>query len=657
MCLCVTLCVQNVICQFGFFNQRGNNGFFGQEFMQPRRQDRFNFFNTRPQRPVINPQNNQDNIYVYEISPGSPNQYDYNGRPVVFPTNRPMYNQNGQNNGNVNFQNNPNNVNFQNPNNGMFQPNPNNGNFQPTGPYDGGFQPAPNDGSFQPPPNDGNFQPGPSDGSFQPGASDGSFQPAPSDGSFEPAPNDGSFQPNNDNEVTNTDEEKPSQNGSNGGFEDVKTTTTPSTEDVGVTAPNDPVNLDDVPTWKPLTPVPTVSTESRNNFNFQQNPNQGVFKETCPTVEGGLGTCISVYECQPYIAVLRESRTNPNAVQLLRKAHCGFEGTAPKVCCPLPGFPEPQKPLPKPTTTTTTTTTSTTPKPTPAPKDANAVAQLSPEDFVPALPDPPVCGFSNASLGRVVGGVDAGLGDFPWMALLGYKSKRTQTTNWLCGGSLISSRHVLTAAHCIHNHEEDLYVVRLGELDLAKEDEGATPLDVLIKQKVKHEQYSATSYTNDIGILILDREVTFTELIKPICIPKDEKLRATTFEDYNPLIAGWGNTQFRGAAATHLQVLQLPVVGNDYCMQAYSAYKAQKIDERVLCAGYKQGGKDACQGDSGGPLMQPIWSPTSHKTYFYQIGVVSYGKNCAEANFPGVYSRVTHFIPWIEQKVLGRTTT
>ncbi|WP_407700718.1 trypsin-like serine protease [Streptomyces endophyticus] len=91
--------------------------------------------------------------------------------------------------------------------------------------------------------------------------------------------------------------------------------------------------------------------------------------------------------------------------------------------------------------------------------------------------------------------------------------------------------------------------------------------------------------------------------------------------------------------------------------QPPSKPEAQKIDERVLCAGYKQGGKDACQGDSGGPLMQPIWSPTSHKTYFYQIGVVSYGKNCAEANFPGVYSRVTHFIPWIEQKVLGRTTT
>ncbi|CAH0678183.1 unnamed protein product [Spodoptera exigua] len=650
--LCVYFSVQNVICQFGFFPQRGNrhNGFFGQEFMQPRRPDRFsNFFNLQPKRPVINPENNQENIYVYEISPGSPNQYDYNGRPVVFPTNRPIYNQNGLNNGNVNFQNNPNNVNFQNPNNGNFQQPSYDGSFQPA-PNDGSFQPAPSDGSFQPAPNDGSFQPAPSDGSFQPAPNDGSFQPAPSDGSFQSNPSDGSFQTNNDNEV-NTNQEKPPQNGSNGGFQDVNTNTTPGPEDIGVTAPNDPVNFEDVSTWPPLTPVPTVSTESRNSFNFQQN--QGVFKETCQTVENGLGTCISVYECQPYISVLRESRTNPNAVQLLRRAHCGFEGTTPKVCCPLPGFPEPPVPLPA----TTTTTTTTTPKPTTAPPAPNSAVKISPEDFVPALPDPPICGFSNASLGRVVGGVDAALGDFPWMALLGYKSKRTGTTNWLCGGSLISSRHVLTAAHCIHNHEEDLYVVRLGELDLAKEDEGATPVDVLIKQKVKHEQYSATSFTNDIGILILDHDVTFTELIKPICMPKDEKLRATTFEDYNPLIAGWGHTEFRGAAATHLQVLQLPVVGNDFCMQAYSAYKAQKIDERVLCAGYKQGGKDACQGDSGGPLMQPIWSPTSHKTYFYQIGVVSYGKKCAEANFPGVYSRVTHFIPWIEQKVLGRTAT
>ncbi|KAI8437303.1 hypothetical protein MSG28_011670, partial [Choristoneura fumiferana] len=161
------------------------------------------------------------------------------------------------------------------------------------------------------------------------------------------------------------------------------------------------------------------------------------------------------------------------------------------VCCPRPGF---SSELPStPSTTTTTTTTE--------------AAVVMPEDPKPKpaavqLPEAPTCGFSNASFSRVVNGVPAELGDFPWMALLGYKGRRSgDGTRWLCGGSLISVRHVLTAAHCIHTREEEL---------------------------------------------------------------------------------------------------------NEYCAQAYSAYKAQVIDGRVLCAGYKKGGSDACQGDSGGPLMQPI---------------------------------------------------
>nr|XP_049693752.1 venom serine protease Bi-VSP isoform X1 [Helicoverpa armigera] len=591
--LCVCLCVQTVVCQFGFFPQRENrnNGFFG--FMQgPNRiRDTLSgFFNpNRPNRPVINT-DEQGNIY----NPGNGNQYDYNngqnsGRPVVFPNNNPVYNDN---------------VNFQNPNNGDFQ--------------------------FQPTPDNGNFQ---------------QFPPPP----------DGGQLTNNGNGETNFNQDQPAQDGgANNGYQDENTqdnNVKPNEADNGVPAENDPVNFDDTPaegtTLAPLTPVP-VNTESRNNFNFQ--PNQ-VFAESCQTVEGGLGSCISVYQCQPYLNVLQESRTNPNAVQLLRRAHCGFEGNAPKVCCPRPGIPTNPPPVP-----TAATTTTTTPAPTPAPTQPTAAPKTS-GDFLPALPDPPECGLSNASFSRVVGGVNAKLGDFPWMALLGYKSKRTGGTNWLCGGSLISSRHVLTAAHCIHNHEEDLYVVRLGELDLAREDEGATPVDILIKQKMKHEQYSSTAFTNDIGILLLEHDAPFTDLIRPICIPKDSQLRATTFEDYNPMIAGWGHTEFRGAAATHLQVLQLPVVSNEFCSQAYSAYKAQKIDQRVLCAGFKKGGKDACQGDSGGPLMQPIWSQDTYKTYFYQIGVVSYGKKCAEAGFPGVYSRVTHFVPWIEEKLLGHSTS
>ncbi|XP_047537415.1 uncharacterized protein LOC125071283 isoform X2 [Vanessa atalanta] len=391
-----------------------------------------------------------------------------------------------------------------------------------------------------------------------------------------------------------------------------------------------------------LTPVPP--SESRNNFNFGS---QGLFKESCTTIEGGIGSCISIVSCPTYVKLLQQVRTNPAAVQVLRKAHCGFDGSNPKVCCPLNTIPNtpPQTPAP-PATTTTTTVAPVTP-------DAASGKSLE-SDFLLAFPAPPECGVSNASFSRVVGGIDAKLGDFPWMALLGYKDRRGASTRWLCGGSLISSHHVLTAAHCIHNHEEDLYVVRLGELDLASEDEGATPIDVLIKYKIKHEGYNAKSFTNDIGLLILQNDVQFTDLIHPICIPLSSDLRAKNFENYNPIIAGWGDTEFRGPSATHLQVLQLPVVSNDFCKKAYVDYKAQVIDERVLCAGYKKGGKDACQGDSGGPLMQPIYYPQNLTTYFFQIGVVSYGKRCAEAGFPGVYSRVTNFVPWLQENVLGR---
>ncbi|XP_050354552.1 venom protease-like isoform X2 [Nymphalis io] len=368
----------------------------------------------------------------------------------------------------------------------------------------------------------------------------------------------------------------------------------------------------------------------------------GQYEETCTTIEGGVGSCIAIASCPTYVKLLQQVRTNPAYAQVLKKAHCGFEGNYPKVCCPLATIPnKPPQTQPPPVATTMAPVTS----------DAASGKSLA-SDFLQVFPAPPECGVSNASFSRVVGGIDAKLGDFPWMALLGYKSRGSET-RWKCGGSLISSHHVLTAAHCIHNHEEDLYLVRLGELDLDREDEGATPIDVLIKYKIKHEGYNPKAFTNDIGLLILQNDVQFTDLIRPICIPLTSDLRAKNFENYNPIIAGWGDTEFRGPSASHLQVLQLPVVSNDFCKKAYIDYKAQVIDERVLCAGFKKGGKDACQGDSGGPLMQPIYYPQNLTTYFFQIGVVSYGKKCAEAGFPGVYSRVTNFVPWLQQNILG----
>lgn len=93
----------------------------------------------------------------------------------------------------------------------------------------------------------------------------------------------------------------------------------------------------------------------------------------------------------------------------------------------------------------------------------------------------------------------------------------------------------------------------------------------------------------------------------------------------------------------------LPVISNTQCRNNYASFKTTVIDDRVLCAGYSNGGMDACQGDSGGPLMYA--KVDGNNIIFYLIGVVSYGYKCAEAGYPGVYSRVTYFMDWIQSNI------
>nr|XP_032522486.1 venom serine protease Bi-VSP-like [Danaus plexippus plexippus] len=359
------------------------------------------------------------------------------------------------------------------------------------------------------------------------------------------------------------------------------------------------------------------------NTSDDSNKDQGITQldETCTTIEGGVGKCESLAACEPYLHLTRQAKNIPLAIQL-RDAQCGSDGNDQKVCCPTSG----------------TSTSSPTGEP--------SFRSLSESDYITAFPEPPDCGFSLAHFNRVVGGVNAKLGDFPWMALLGTKQGNWDAARWICGGTLISHRHVLTAAHCIKN---ELNVVRLGELDFERDDDGASPIDFSIKRKIKHENFDYASFTNDIGLLILGKDVEFTRLMRPICLPTREDLRSKSFVGYHPFIAGWGNVDNRGAAKSHMQVAQLPVLENSKCRRVY---ELRVIDERVMCAGVT--GKDSCNGDSGGPLMQPNTNRTTGKIYFYQTGVVSYGHTrCGEASFPGVYSSVQHFLPWIQKHVLG----
>lgn len=138
------------------------------------------------------------------------------------------------------------------------------------------------------------------------------------------------------------------------------------------------------------------------------------------------------------------------------------------------------------------------------------------------------------------------------MAALGYQ---TPTIRFLCGGTLITQKHVVSAAHCII---DTLTLVRLGAYDITSNTEGA--LDVNIESKSVHESYDPKFITNDISMIRLDRIVNITTLIRPICIPQTDALISRDYAGSQPFVAGWGSTSFRGPGSAILQVRFLRIV-------------------------------------------------------------------------------------------------
>ncbi|CRK92496.1 CLUMA_CG006050, isoform A, partial [Clunio marinus] len=229
------------------------------------------------------------------------------------------------------------------------------------------------------------------------------------------------------------------------------------------------------------------------------------------------------------------------------------------------------------------------------------------------------CGISDSIRSRIVGGSDAPRGAYPWLAALGYK---TPTLRFLCGGSLITQKHVLSAAHCIL---DNLIKVRLGAHDINSTTEGS--IDVGIEKTFVHKDYDSKFIMNDISMLRLDRIIKITNSIKPICIPLTDSLITRNYTGSRAWVAGWGSTSFRGPGSRILQEVQLPVIAKSTCEFNYRLYFPNQVfNNKILCAGYPGGGKDSCQGDSGGGLVLPLTTPDGTETYYILIGVVSFGR-------------------------------
>ncbi|XP_014688689.1 brain-specific serine protease 4-like [Equus asinus] len=256
-------------------------------------------------------------------------------------------------------------------------------------------------------------------------------------------------------------------------------------------------------------------------------------------------------------------------------------------------------------------------------------------------PAPPACGKPQ-QLNRIVGGEDSADAEWPWVVSI----QKNGTHH--CAGSLLTSRWVVTAAHCFKgNMNKPLqFSVLLGAWQLGNP--GSRSQEVGVAWVQPHPVYSWKEGSRaDIALVRLEHPIQFSERILPICLP-DSSVHLPPNTDC--WIAGWGSVQ-DGVPLHHpqtLQKLKVPIIDSEICSRLYWWGAGQgAITEDMLCAGYLEGERDACLGDSGGPLMCQVDGT------WLLAGIISWGEGCAERNRPGVYISLTAHRSWVQKTVQG----
>ncbi|KAL6425436.1 hypothetical protein ACFW04_009547 [Cataglyphis niger] len=265
------------------------------------------------------------------------------------------------------------------------------------------------------------------------------------------------------------------------------------------------------------------------------------------------------------------------------------------------------------------------------------------------------CGNSNTD--RIIGGKNASLGAYPWIARIGYGIPGTnEALSYRCGGTLINSLYVITAAHCVINLPENFKVsgIRLGEHNTltdpdCERDFCAEPVqDFVPKLIIAHEDYNKPVFKNDIAIIRLNKPAIYNEFVKPICMMNDELMQKNFIGEIAE-VAGWGIYDINDPqSSTILQTIKVPIVKMNRCVQSFKNFAVLSKQHQMCVGGIL--GEDSCGGDSGGPLMKV--QSLDGRTRYYFIGVVSFGaKACGASQTPAIYTKIAAYTTWILEHI------
>ncbi|MEU5362103.1 serine protease [Streptomyces sp. NPDC005925] len=252
---------------------------------------------------------------------------------------------------------------------------------------------------------------------------------------------------------------------------------------------------------------------------------------------------------------------------------------------------------------------------------AAAIAATAAATFATALLVAP---GASAAPQPIVGGTTTTTSSYPFMMQITDSGQ-----NQFCGGTLVSPTKVVTAAHCMVGETTSSVRVVGGRTYL----NGTNGTVARVSRIWINPGYTDATNGDDVAVLTLSTSMPYATAGYVSSGQTSVYAAGTTAR-----ILGWGTTSSGGSSSNQLRTATVPITSDSTCAGAYGS---DFVQSDMVCAGYSSGGVDTCQGDSGGPLL----------VGGVLAGITSWGEGCAEAGFPGVYTRLTTFSNLVTQQV------